>query len=239
MRKKKFYVITIVMVLMVLTTLTGCGKKKENEADIQQEENKPEVSLINEDKNIVYTVKEKSGYKIPKINLTYDNVKVLNKELLAYGEQRIEEMTNDGKIAEGGVLSYKYYENDNIISIVYEYESPITENSDKYKVWNIDKYTGEVITNDQILNKKAINLEEFKELYKEKIGLYFEEVYKETKDSVEETLYKEQYEKTIADENIDINNLMYLNENNEICMVSKVHSLTEADYYEHIIVVKK
>ena len=77
MKKKKILVITAIS-LATIVTLTGCGKKNENKQE-EQKENKPIVSLINEEKNIVYTVKEQSGYKIPKINLTYDNVKELNK----------------------------------------------------------------------------------------------------------------------------------------------------------------
>lgn len=238
MKKKIFYtMITIIGLAIGLLILTGCGKKQENNQKTEQEENNQKVSLINEDKNIVYTVKEKSGYKIPKINLIYDNAKALNKEILAYGEQCIEEMTDEGKILEGGVLNYKYYENDNILSVIYEYGTPNAANT--YKVWNIDKYTGEMITNEQIIAKKDINQEEFKVTYKEKIGLYFEELYKEAKESVGEEFYNEQYEKTIADENIDINNPMYLNENNEVCMISKIYSLETADYYEYIVTVEK
>ena len=54
MKKKKILVITAIS-LATIVTLTGCGKKNENKQE-EQKENKPIVSLINEEKNIVYTV---------------------------------------------------------------------------------------------------------------------------------------------------------------------------------------
>ncbi len=237
MKKKKILVITAIS-LATIVTLTGCGKKNENKQE-EQKENKPIVSLINEEKNIVYTVKEQSGYKIPKINLTYDNVKELNKEILSYGEQKITDMTVDGKIQTDGKLEYKYYENDNILSIVYEHESPFAAVSDKYKVWNIDKYTGETITNEQILAKKGIKAEELEESLIQKCKEKYEELgisAKENEEMLE--VYNSQLEKTVSKENNNLNNFMYLGADNEIYVIAKIYSLAGADYYEHIIKVR-
>lgn len=237
MKKKKILVITAIS-LATIVTLTGCGKKNENKQE-EQKENKPIVSLINEEKNIVYTVKEQSGYKIPKINLTYDNVKELNKEILSYGEQKITDMTVDGKIQTDGKLEYKYYENDNILSIVYEHESPFAAVSDKYKVWNIDKYTGETITNEQILAKKRIKAEELEESLIQKCKEKYEELgisAKENEEMLE--VYNSQLEKTVSKENNNLNNFMYLGADNEIYVIAKIYSLAGTDYYEHIIKVR-
>ncbi len=237
MKKKKILVITAIS-LATIVTLTGCGKKNENKQE-EQKENKPIVSLINEEKNIVYTVKEQSGYKIPKINLTYDNVKELNKEILSYGEQKITDMTVDGKIQTDGKLEYKYYENDNILSIVYEHESPFAAVSDKYKVWNIDKYTGETITNEQILAKKGIKAEELEESLIQKCKEKYEELgisAKENEEMLE--VYNSQLEKTVSKENNNLNNFMYLGADNEIYVIAKIYSLAGTDYYEHIIKVR-
>lgn len=240
MKSKVFYVIVIMILGVILVTLTGCGKKEEQKAEVTQTAEKKEVKLTIADKKIVYTAKNEKGYKIPKINLAYDNIKEVNKEISEYGEQCLAAMKLTGnEVEEGGTLDYTYYENDNILSIVYEHESPFAANPDKYKVWNVDKYTGEVITNEQILAKKNIDAEDFKAEYKEKMGLYFEEIHKEAKESAGETFYNSQYEKTIDDTNADINNPMYLNENNEICMVSKIYSLAAADYYEHLVNIEK
>lgn len=242
MKKKIFSLITIIG-LATMITLTGCGKKEENNTNVEKEENKPTVSLINEDKNIVYTVKEESGYKIPKINLTYDKVKELNKEILADGEQKIEDTKIEGKITEGGTLEYKYYENDNILSIVYEYRAPHVANSDIYKVWNVDKYTGETITNEQILAKKGMKTEEFEEKFIEKCKEKYEELgqgFKENAQTEEMSeLYDTQLEKTISKENNNVNCDMYLGADNEIYMIAKIYSLAAADYYEQIITVEK
>lgn len=243
MRKKIFSLITIIG-LATIITLTGCGKKEENNTNVEKEENKPTVSLINEDKNIVYTVKEDSGYKIPKINLTYDKVKELNKEILAYGEQKIADMTVEGKVETGGTLDYKYYENDNILSIVYEYESPFAAMPDKYKVWNIDKYTGETITNEQILAKKGFEADEFEEKFIQKCKEKYEEFGKEAKEAASQTeelakFYDTQLEKTVSKENNNVNCSMYLGADNEIYMIAKIYSLAAADYYEQIITVEK
>lgn len=242
MKNKILCVIVMLVLATILVTLTGCGKKEENNIPVAEEEKK-EVKLINEQKNIVYTVKEKEGYKIPKINLSYDNIKEINKEISTFGEEFLAGVTIDGKITAGGKLQYSYYENDNILSLVYEYESPSAAMPDSYKVWNVDKYTGELITNEQILDKKGMQIEEFEEKFIEKCKEKYEELGKDFKETAQteemSALYDTQFEKTCSKENNNLNNFMYLGENNEIYMVAKIYSLAAADYYEHIIEVKK
>lgn len=238
MKRKILYVIAIIMLGAMLLVFTGCGKKEENNNQAVQEEEKKEVKRINDKKNIVYTVKEESGYKIPKINLAYDNIKEVNKEILEFGEKFLADITVKDKIEEGGKLEYQYYENDNILSIVYEYESPFAANSDKYKVWNVDKYTGEIITNEQILAKKGIKTEDFQAKYTEQCKAKYEEMNINAKETMPD-LYNEQYEKTVSTENNNVSNHMYLGEDNEINMITKIYSPAAADYYEHIVTVKK
>ena len=148
-------------------------------------------------------------------------------------------MTVDGKIQTDGKLEYKYYENDNILSIVYEHESPFAAVSDKYKVWNIDKYTGETITNEQILAKKGIKAEELEESLIQKCKEKYEELgisAKENEEMLE--VYNSQLEKTVSKENNNLNNFMYLGADNEIYVIAKIYSLAGTDYYEHIIKVR-
>ena len=206
MKSKILRIIVMMILATMLVTLTGCGKKEENNTPAVQEEKK-EAKLINDQKNIVYTVKEKEGYKIPKINLAYDNIKEINKEISAFGEEFLTGATSEGKIQTGGKLLYSYYENDNILSLVYEYESPFAATPDKYKVWNVDKYTGETITNEQILAKKGITAEEFQTKYTEQCKLKYEELYSQAKEPAGETFYNEQYEKTISTENNNTNKI--------------------------------
>lgn len=234
MKKKILGIAVIAMLVTTLFVLTGCGKKKE-ENQPAQEETKKEVKLIEESKNLVYIVKAVGKYTIPKINLAYDNIKELNKEILAYGEGRLNEMTQDGKTTEGGKLGFKHYENDDILSVVYEYESPVGAVLDKYRVWNVDKYTGEVVANEQILEKCKMPVEEFQSKYKEQQKLKYEEI---NKGAEESQMYNEQYEKTISEENNNINNAMYLNENGEICVITKIYSLAGADYSEYIVTIQ-
>lgn len=239
MKSKIFNVIAIMILTIIsLVMLTGCGKKEENNNQATQVAEKKEVKLINNQKNIVYTVKEESGYKIPKINLAYDNIKELNKEILAFGEEFIAGATLDNKIVTGGRLEYTYYENDNILSLVYEYENPFAAMPDKYRIWNVDKYTGEILTNEQILAKKGINVADFQTKYTEQCKLKYEEMCNQAKESAGD-LYTQQYEKTLSTENNNTNNKMFLDENNEINMIAKIYSLAAADYYEHIVTVKK
>ena len=124
------------------------------------------ITKIDTNKELVYKVKTSvkeydQEVEVPQINLNYDNIKALNDKIIKY--------TNNWSM--GGVES-KYYINDDIISIVLTYSTE----GDPYNIfiYNIDAYTGNILTNEELLYKKGItdNLEE-------KINKAVEKVFKE------------------------------------------------------------
>ncbi len=177
-----FIIILLVIALVVMychynkkesitTNNSSIASAQENTTKVVAEEkDKPEetstkensaIQKIDNSKELVYTIKIKvKGYndsgniedkeiEIPQINLNYDNIKELN--------NKIQQYTKDWSM--GGIES-NYYINDEIISLVLTYRTE----GDPYNifVYNIDAYTGNILTNEELLYKKNItdNLEE-------------------------------------------------------------------------------
>lgn len=185
---------------------------------------------------LVYTyltinIEEKmnNGYKyeVPQINLESKEVEKINKEILKKYEDIIDEINEEQMIdfaCEG--LSYEYYENDGILSLVMI--NP-TEDGGFFtcNTYNIDVSSEKTIDNEELLekvditekdlSKKIVNAIENSKLYKDIEGV--------------EEFVKQQRDNTINKyKNISIDEItLYVNNEEHICAYMEVYALAGGD----------
>ncbi|MBE6153779.1 MAG: hypothetical protein E7166_06110 [Firmicutes bacterium] len=131
-----------------------------------------DINKIDNNKEIVYSGKtyipnklpvdlniDEVRSELPIINLNYDSVKSINEEI----NKKYNELKDDNIITEDMVninsVKYKYYVNDNILSLVIEYKNynyTAGYVSYEYKSYNIDKNNGKVLTNNELINLKNL-----------------------------------------------------------------------------------
>jgi len=145
----------------------------ENEKDNNVEttiENKKKIKKINETKEIVYTIEKQETIegqddivtnKIPVINLDYDFIKYINKEI---------ESNYIGREKWLHKYDYKYCINENILSLIIEKSNLMSDEISLYDVYNIDIFEGTLLDNVTLLyelKKDSVNLiEDVKEIIK-------------------------------------------------------------------------
>ncbi len=166
-------------------------------------------------------------YEIPQINIESKEVEKINKKILNKYEKIIDEMNNKQYLdlsCEG--LTYEYYENDGILSLVMV--SP-TESGGYFEceIYNIEISTGEEIDNDKLLEKINISEEDLKDKMLKTIDNL--DMYKSdaSDDSSMKSFKQEQKDKTkYKYETTSVDKLdLYLNDDNHVCTYMEVHSI--------------
>lgn len=203
---------------------------------------------------IVYTDFEKKGegysYSIPKINIDSKDVENINneieekiikevkKQIKEYKKLKKENKNNQEEVSYAFTpcdISYKYYINDEILSVVIKFGFPYEYV--EYTVYNVNIKTGKKIKNEEILGYKGILPENFSN----KLPEIFGDFYKENSGNMNEENelyeeYKKQYERTISKENCNINNYMFLDNEGNINIVAKIYTMAGSG--ESICIIK-
>lgn len=227
-------IIIILLVILIVLVSYGILSNKNEKVNIYEEEKSIEVfEKIDDGKEKVYdekinytldfdSVKFEINSVMPVINIKSEKVKLINDEIKKYYEnvKLNEEMYE---------LSYNKYEYDNVLSIVI---SKIEKRADNIKnisnvlVYNIDKESGEIISNREIINKKSTNVEkvclellnvikkDLKNNYK--FDISDESILIDNKKTAEE--YIKEKISTEKDEDLGNNLKLYLNSNGNICI---------------------
>lgn len=149
-------------------------------------------NIKNTNNSIIYTheeciIKDPSGkqYKLrlPQINLNSVDINSVNKALRDEYEsdKRLIEIGDDESLMATGLFDYIYYKNGDIISILLKRDY-IHFYSEKllpsYKIYNIDVVNKKIISNDELITYKKINISDkipsiqsvVKEIYLNKMG---------------------------------------------------------------------
>lgn len=98
--------------------------------------------------------------EIPIINLDFESVKKINKELLNQYNEVLEENIITDDIVNINSIKYKYYINNNILSLILEYKNfnytagYITY---EYKTYNININNGTILSNNDLIKIKNLN----------------------------------------------------------------------------------
>ena len=134
---------------------------------------------------IVYTAfEEKSegySYSIPKINIDSEDVEKINNEIeekiikKAKEEVEYSKEFEEGFVGEPANISYNYYINSEILSLVIE--QGYVYDYIEYMVYNVNIKTGKKCTNEEVVAFKGISANEFTNKLPEIYGERFEDAY--------------------------------------------------------------
>lgn len=242
MKKVFFGLVVIFILIIILFGITGCENKEEKQdgqniaQNIQQNiTNNPSISKIDEEKEIVYSIIDKSyeytdkkvKVEIPAVNLDTEKIKELNSEI----EKKYEDAISTNEEFVSREVTYKYYVNEDIISIVIK-NSFLSGSYDTYMVYNIDSKNGEVLNNEDILKTKNIAVDEYEEKISKQISSKFEENYSTAK---EMPGYEEAKSKNNSKENCSLDNTqVYLREDGKLSYIANVYAIAGADKYQNI-----
>lgn len=189
--------------------------------------------IKDESKEIVYSDNEYQYKKIPIINIDTEDADDLNKEINEY----VDKMGQDSNYGEGYKLSYVYYENNEILSILLTIN---TYGSSKYyKTVNINSKTGKKVSNYDLIKIKSIDENE--------IGNAIFDIY--VKDAEKNGLldtYKTQHiygdgftsvydgTKMLIDSKKIDDFDMYLNSKGDLCVIEEVYLIAgpEKNFYK-------
>lgn len=214
---------------------------KDKEADVQQE-------LVTDAFTYTKTIKDVYdilfSYKIPKININSDDVNEINKEIndkiISQAKKSITGIEKYNGSRGLYKINYLYYINNDILSVVIEldFDADIVD----YYTYNINTTTGAKVTNEEILKIKKLTDTQFSEKLSSAAKIKFinkygsKDTYKESELKEQESFYVTQYNQTISGSNCKIdNNKIYLSDNQNLNVVTKIYSLAGADAYEHIL----
>lgn len=202
--------------------------------NIQTDNSNKKVLKKDESKDVVYDYAyDKTSEKISKmpyinINSVYaDSINKKIEDIIKNDEYTIENNTLKSTSPTGGAwITYKSFINDNILSIILYEDFIASNNSHKYYSYNIDIYTGEEVTNKDLVKLKNINESDFEaklsNTFKE--AYPFDKYYPESQYGNEGKDFATQmYNKTTELQNCSIDNPMFLNENGELMVVLGVY----------------
>ena len=188
------------------------------------------VLLKDDSKEVVYSNVDEmhNGIirRIPAVNINSKYADEINNEL----KSMLSEGYLEGQLKEAAleyVVDYQYYINDEIVSLKFSWETEGTETHTK--IYNINQYTGEKVTNDEIMSLANISSTE--------LGNKLVETYKSARpfETIENNgIWKDSYDKDIETlQNATIKG-MYLN-NKELYVLFDMHSPAGAGIGEALL----
>lgn len=234
---------TIIIILLILTVLGLAGyiaydkfiakdtatKIEDTTKKETKEVKKPMLKDSNLD--VVYSdideMHEGKTKKVPYVNIDSKYAEEINDELKTMVNKGL-----DGQIANTAYgIDYQYFINDEVVSIKFTWETE-SGNMTYSKIYNINQYTGNKVTDDEILNK--INIE------KSDLGNKLVESYKtarplDTLDNNSDALVKDCYQKDIDALTDSKIKGMYLSTNNELNVLFDVNYIAGSGIGEAIL----
>lgn len=234
LNKKILAVISIIFLIAILFITTGCGEKENIEQNSSQKDTQNvSISKIDDTKDIVYSAFEKAynyfsqqtKIEIPAVNLKVKTITDLNSAIMEDYQEEIEQ--NEDFV--GNEITYEYYENGAIVSIVIK-QTLLEASIEDYKVYNVNIETGEVLSKEDILAQKNIT----KEAYEAKVKTQLTEKFEENGASMAGSeFYETQKAKNSSDENCSLENTqVYIGENGNLNYIANLYSLAGADKYQ-------
>ena len=251
----------IMLVIVLIIIILGMGgyiiysksipEEDNNKTNIQTNsqtgnQNGVEEEVKTEEKVYVYSKYEKKDakniYDIPYIDIETDEIKKVNDEIEKYYKPIITEMDEANKINEvhpTRKINYEYYINGDILSLRIKQYSEFS-GSVSSKSYNINIKTKKVLANSDLLKEINITEEDFKSKLKEAAKNKFISVNKTKKEwqegqnqDADLDFYDEQLNQTISEDNINIDNLMFLNRNGKITVVLKIYLLAGSEFNQY------
>ena len=183
-------------------------------------------------KDIVYTLytsKSTNNHetKIPRLNINSIYADRINEEINTLMLRDYEIDDKEIKCKEYcSQITYIYYLNNNILSLLVKDDSAESPNAHVYHTYNIDIYTGEEITNKELVKLKKIKEEDFSLKLSNiiKKAYPFDKYYDGKNNYPEEKAYAMQVYNRIVDlKNCSIDNKMFLNDKGQLLVIVGIH----------------
>lgn len=201
---------------------------EENIASNSEEDKKDVIKKKVEKEDLVfdYYNKEilKHEYKIPEINLDYENIEKINKEIDDLVEKEIKELEKETEFPEMALAGteYNWYLNDNILSLVFCTKNYNVEN---YYVYNVDIYTGETVENEDILDFAKMEESDFTEKCVDAVSDYYDNILYSPEVKAQTGYYfTDSRNKSIAEKNFKVSkSKIYLNDNGDVCIIAEIY----------------
>lgn len=235
-------VVSILLAVIFILSLSGCKNNEENTEDTSTSESTTEPTTEKIDYDNLVTdaysgTKNDRKISIPKINLDSKEIDELNDEiwqdLYVNGVEGRDDISSTNS---GDYISYKWYVNDDIISII------ITDGTEheiwySYIVYNISIENKNIVDNETVITGAGLTMDEYYDKAKDAIGSEFFNKYgqfMEEMSGYEDTAndYNEALSNSISKENID-SAFPYLNENGELCIIAPIYSISQMDITSH------
>lgn len=176
------------------------------------------------------------SYKIPQINIDSADAEKINKEI----QDEYMGAYTQGKEYNGAGCSkieYAYHINEDIVSVVMA--SFWDGGSAGRTAYNINSKTGKEVTNSELLSKKGITEADFPSKLSKILAEKLKGMYTLSEEQLSYTgsaeFYNTQYKRTTALENCSVNNDMYLNANNQLCVITTRYNIAGGDATEIIV----
>lgn len=221
--------VTIIVLLIIIIIILGLyilmdkgiikinnttNKTKQVTTEEKKDEIENKILYLDDSKEIVY----ENEKKIPVVNIDSKYAIAINNEL------------SNIKIDENSTISYSYYTNKNVLSLVFK---QAYDNDYKYyHIYNIDIYTGNEINNINLLKIKEIDESQFSDL----ASNIFKDIIKDDltviakSDSSLKDKHQARYNLSISKENFEVTKVpMYLNKNNNLVINVDHYALAGGD----------
>lgn len=230
-KSNKGLIVLIIFLIIIILGLSGYivydkffDNKEVNTVEKKEKTKKEEKSILKDkNKEMVYKDDSYSYLEVPYININTKDGERLNNEIKEF----VKDYKDTKDDTEDFMVSYKNFENDNVVSIIIKKTTP-SSSTNYYKSINIDSKTGKELTNSELLKTKKIDESELSS----KLFAVFENQAKEDGliDSYKTMHTYEDEFTSIYDgtkNKIDNNKLedyeMYLNSNGDLVVVVEVY----------------
>ena len=163
--------IIVLFVLGILMIIMNVFQKITNSNDIDRVVTNKEIVFTND----IILNKDSRQSMIPFINLNWSGIAEVNEEI----SKKIYQET----IVNNRSASYEYYyDEDNLLSLLIVIEEYMTNGKlaiVKYVTYHVDLKNQKVLTEEDLIQKYNISLEDVKTIYEEKLKVFYNEAVKE------------------------------------------------------------
>lgn len=171
-------------------------------------------------------------YHIPKINLSGQEIKNINREICEQLYAILEDEVYSDYISLRD-MTYSWGKKDDFISIIVE----TNQNSwawTEYYIYNVSKETGQKISDSELIESYGFTEDSFYAEVKETIKNNFDSREAELKPAIGESLFESLKEKSIDMENVK-DSMPYISSDGDLCVAVKLYSPAGADYYWNLL----
>lgn len=225
--KAPIIIILIIVILLAGSYIAMRMLNKDNTPTPDDKKDTKEVVLLKDsNKEVVYSYIDENlknaNYSttitIPQFNIDSTDAENINKKILDKYEKILDEcreIEKDNSRVFNNEIGYKYYVNDNIVSLVIYHMATEFSSMTNFEAYNIDQVTGKEVSTSEILKYKNIDESNFSSI--------LVDAYKNAR-TIDEQLKNDDFAKSQYQKNIDkLNNQdimgIYLNENSELCII--------------------